>query len=286
MKIVYICDFFHPFAGYHPNMLTKFWSAFGHDVYMLCSEMGRIPPELTEFFDATEIEEKDRWFEQTTGVKIVRLPLICFFSGRSVYTRKIFSTIDEIAPDVVFVNGNDTLIGIQLTLRYKRLGTGLVMDSHMLEMASENKLNKLFRAFYRTFITPRVVKNDIPVIRTQDDPYVEKCLGIPLERCPWISFGTDMTLFHPDGAQKARFRAEYNIPDDALVVLYAGKIIESKGAGLLAHAACAEYREKRPVVFVIIGTVEGHYGEQIEALLNSSGNRILRFPTQRYLDLP
>lgn len=286
MKIVYICDFFHPYAGYHPNLLSKFWARFGHEVYMLCSEMEKIPAELTEFFGADDIEAKDRKFEADTGVKIIRLPLIRFFSGRSVYTGEIFRTIKRIAPDVVFVNGNDTLIGIQLTLRYRRLGCGLVMDSHMLEMASENRFSKLFRTFYRRFVTPAVIKNDIPVIRTQNDPYVEKCLGIPLERCPWISFGTDMTIFHPDPSQKKSFREEHGIEKDAFVVLYAGKLIESKGLGLLASAAEKRFETKRKIVFLIIGNTEGSFGEDLERRFSESENRVLRFPTQRYADLP
>ena len=286
MVIAYICDFFHPYAGYHPNLLSKYWARFGHKVYMLTSEMDKIPRDLTEFFGAEDIEEKDRWFEKEFNVDIVRLPLIAYKSGRSIYKRKIFSYLKQIDPDVVFVNGNDTLIGIELTLRYKKNSWGLVMDSHMLEMASNNRFRKAFRTFYRKCVTPVIIKNAIPVIRTQDDLYVEKCLGIPVTDSPWISFGTDMTLFRPDSEQRRKFREDNKIDENAFVVLYAGKLTESKGASILADAVHRKLNSNREIVFLFIGNTEGEYGDSIEREFSSSNYRVIRYPTQKYFDLP
>src|SRR5690606_7783559 len=130
------------------------------------------------------------------GVKVIRLPIIKFISGRAVFKKKIFKTVENLTPDILYIHGNDTLIAIRYLLKIKRLSFPIVMDSHMLEMASVNKFNKYFRSFYRKMITPIIVKENIPVIRTQNDIYVQKHLGIPLELCPWISVGTDTLLFH------------------------------------------------------------------------------------------
>lgn len=286
MKIIYIDDIFHPDAGYQANLLSKYWVKFGHEVYIFTSEMDKIPSGYTKFFDIDNLNQKDRDFESRTGVAVRRFSLLAYKSGRSIYKKQIFRQIKELHPDVVFVNGNDTIIGMQLICKYNRLDCGLVTDSHMLEMASENRFNFLFRIYYRKFITPKILRNNIPVIRAQDDPYVERCLGIPLERCPWISFGSDTDIFHPDEDVRSRFRNEYEIKKDSFLIIYAGKLSESKGASILVKAMQTTLNTDREIIFLIVGTTEGEYGKKIDEEIKGSKYRVVRFPTQKYYELP
>lgn len=287
MKIVNVEDFFHPDAGYQINILSKYLVALGHEVTIITSEMEKVPTTLTSFFGRENIEGRDQAYSNQYGVKILRLPIKGFISGRAIFTKELFFTIQAEKPDVVFVHGNDTLTGMRYLLKYKRLGYPLVMDSHMLEMASTNKFNKLFRRFYKHFFTPLITKNEIPVIRTQDDLYVEKCLGIPLSQCPWISVGSDTMLFYADEEARKRFRKDNNIPEDTFVIIYAGKLDESKGGLLLAEAIQKKVEAKRDIVFLIVGkTGTDDYGSKVEAVFSQSENRVLRFPTQLYTDLP
>lgn len=285
MKIIYIVDFFHPDAGYQVNIMAKYWSLFGNEVIVISSELKKLPSFLTDFFDCSDIEKKDSLYENNNKVKIIRVPIIAYKSGRSIYTGKIFKLIKEIKPDIVFVNGNDTLIGMQLIRRQRRAPYVLVSDNHMLEMASENPFRKVYRFIYKNFYTPIIIKENIPVIRTVDDPYVEKCLGIPLNRCPVISFGTDTLLFHPDENQKVKFRKENNISQSDFVVLYAGKLSRNKGIDILAEVVDRKISEKRKITFIVIGNSSGEFGEFIEKRFSESKNRVIRFSTQTYQNL-
>lgn len=285
MKIVNIEDFFHPDAGYQINILSKYLAEFGHEVVILTSEMTKIPDKLTSFFGRDHIEERDRTYTEKTGVQIIRLPLLAFVSGRAVFGRELEKKVTELKPDVLFVHGNDTLSGIRYIMKARRLPYALVTDSHMLEMASANRFNKVFRAFYKRFITPKIIKHGIPVIRTQDDLYVEKQLGIPLGQAPWISYGSDTLLFHPDKEARMKFRAENDIAEDDFVVVYTGKLDEGKGGMLLAKAFQHKFSTSRPVVLVVVGNTVGSYGEEVERVFNGSENRVVRFSTQKYADL-
>lgn len=285
MKVVQIEDYFHPDAGYQINILSKYMVRAGHDVTIITSEMDKVPDKLVAFFGKENIRERDNEYTRLFGVKIIRLPLKAFISGRAVFKKEIFQVIQDEKPDLVFVHGNDTLTGMRYLIKANRLGYPLVMDSHMLEMASTNRLNKLYRIIYKLVFTPIIVKNQIPIIRTQDDPYVEKCLGIPLKQCPWISVGSDTMLFHPDEHTRARFREANNISQDAFIVLYAGKLDESKGGMLLAETIKEKFDEKREVIFLVVGKTSGEYGKKVEEEFAASENRIIRFPTQKYRDL-
>ena len=134
--------------------------------------------------------------------------------------------------------------------------------------------------------TPKIINNQIPVIRTQNDKYVERCLGIPIEQCPWISVGSDTLLFNKNENIKINFRKENNISEDDFIMVYTGKLDEFKGGLLLAEAFQKKINARKNVVIVIVGNTSGQYGEKVEEILSHSENRIIRFPTQKYKDLP
>ena len=286
MIIANVEDFFIPDAGYQINIVPKYLSKFGHEVYVVTSTVEGIHKPAAEFFGTDCIEERDAKYSAETGVKIVRIPPLTtkVISGRMVQSKAFFRAVEELHPDVVYVHGNDSLTGMRY-LRQKKKRYAIVTDSHMLSMASKNRLNKVFYWFYKKTITPKIIRNQIPVIRTQDDPFVEKCLGIPLTQAPWISYGSDTMLFHPDAKVKKSFRAEHGISDDDFVIVYTGKLDEAKGGKLLAQTFREKFQTKRNVVLVAVGNTSGEYGKEVEQIFNESENRIIRFPTQGYCDL-
>lgn len=285
MRIIQIEDFFHPDAGYQINILSKFMAKKGHEVVIITAQIDNVPIGLTSFFGRDNLNEKDKKFSDEYGVKIIRIPTIRFISGRAVFKKEIFKLVNELNPDILYLHGNDTLIAMLYLLKLKKLKYPILLDSHMLEMASVNKFSRIYRYLYRKILTPKIIKNDIPVIRTQNDPYVEKHLGIPLSRAPWISIGSDTSLFHPDTNKRKLFRLKYNIDQDDFIVIYTGKLDESKGARLLADAFVEKFQTNKNVILIVVGNSSGQYGEEIEEIFNESQNRVIRFQTQKYTDL-
>ena len=286
MRIVHIEDFFHPDAGYQINVMPKYLQKFGHKNIIITAGIDKVPENLTAFFGRDNILSKDEKFFQKTGIEIVRLPLKRFISGRAIFNKKqLFSIIDSFKPDVLYVHGNDTFTALQIIKARKRFHCKLIFDSHMLSMASKNKFSKLFHRYYKTFVTPIIIKNNYTVIRTQNDDYVERNLGIPLSQAPWISYGSDTMLFHPDENIKKSFRDENKLPDNAFVVVCAGKLDESKGGQFFADAILEKFNTERKLVFVIVGNTSGDYGRKVEETFAQSENRIIRYPTQKYCDL-
>lgn len=289
MVIIHLEEFFHPDAGYQVNILSKYMVMQGHKVIVLTSKLDKMPSSLTSFFGKENIYEKDKMFEKKTGVIIKRVPIRKFISGRAIHYKSYYHLIEKLKPDIVYSHGESNITAMYYALNFNKLKYPIIMDSHMIEMASENKLSGQFNLFYRKFIAPKIIKNKIQVIRTQDDRYVEKCLGIPLEQAPWISVGSDTLLFKPDDQVRKRFRKEYKIGKDAFVAIYTGKLSESKGGLLLSQAFKEKFKNQKDksVVLLIVGNIENNnYGKLVEQTLGASENRIIHFPTQKYLDLP
>lgn len=283
MKIMNIVDEFYPDTGYENNVLSKYFVKYGYEYCILTTDKLSIPSYISD----EGLEVSDKKFTERTGVKVIRLSAYGRYSGRVIWKKKLFNkAIEEENPDVLFFCGNDTLIAMQYMMRNRKLKRCVIMDSHMLEMASTNAFKKIYRLFYKKFITPKIIKNQIPVIRQQNSDYVEKRLGIPLSLSPWISFGSDTLLFKPDAENRKVFREQHGISKDAFVVVYAGKIDEAKDGKLLASALLEKFNTDREIVVVIVGTMSGQYGEEVKNIFDKSSNRIIFFNAQKYNDLP
>lgn len=287
MRIVNIEDYFIPDAGYQINIMSKYLAFFGHEVWIVTSKVDGIKKSAADFFGTENIEKRDAAFTKKNGVRILRVkPLIDrMVNNRIIQSGELFRVVNSLNPDVVYVHGNDTFTGIRYLLK-KHLPYPLVTDSHMLSMATLNRFHRLFADGYRRFVTPHIIKNNIPVIRTQDDPYVERAFGIPLSQAPWISYGSDTLLFHPDPDVKREFRKENGIGDDDFVAVYTGKLDEPKGGKLLAETFRKKFDTKKNVVLVAVGGTAGEYGKEVEKIFSESENRVIRFQTQKYCDLP
>ena len=85
MRIVHIEDFFHPDAGYQVNILSKYQTRLGHEVYVITSEFKKIPTYLKCFFGDENISALDDEFKKKYKVNIIRIPLIAYISGRAIY---------------------------------------------------------------------------------------------------------------------------------------------------------------------------------------------------------
>lgn len=283
MKIVYVDDTFHPAFGYQSNPLAKFQQKQGHEVVIVTVSKDQIYASFRNF-GATEdtVEKDDEYYTKISGVKVIRIPTKGYFMNRAVISPEMFKAVRDQNPDVVFVHCAETLTAMRFLMHRKEWP--LMFDSHMLPMASKSKYAGLFEAGYRAVFRRIIENNHYYVIRTQDDDYVNSHLGIRSELTPYISFGTDTILFQPSSEAREKFRKENGISENDFVVIYTGKLTEAKGGKFLAETFKKKFDV--PVTLVCVGTPpDSDYGREVQELLSESENRVIMFPTQRYMDL-
>ena len=283
MKIVYVDETFHPAYGYQSNPLAKFQQAQGNEVCIITVDKNHIHPVYRAFGDNGEsVEQDDVLYQKATGVKIIRVKTFGYFMHRAIISSKIFRRVREQNPDVVFVHCVETLTAMRFMSHRKEWP--LMFDSHMLSMASQSKFVGLFESFYRLVFKKKIENNNYYVIRTQDDDYVNKHLGIKSELTPFISFGTDTILFSPSDNVRTEFRRKHDIGLNDFVVVYTGKLTEAKGGKLLAEAFRSRF--EIPIVLVCVGTPpDNEYGKEVQQIFDESENKIIMFPTQKYSNL-
>lgn len=288
MRILHIDENFHTQYGYHTAPLAAEMVKQGHEAYIITVPADKLYPVFKEFGDTTspeQIVEYDLQFESDYGVHIFRCPIYRYISYRAIYKPSVFKMIDMIHPDVILCHNSDSYMAIRMILRKDRFP--VVYDSHMLSMASRNKFARIYRFVYKNFVSPSLRSKKSVVIRTQDDPYVIN-MGVPEEQAPFISFGSDMSLFHPDARAKNELRKQLGISENDFVIVYTGKLNADKGGQLLADTARDIFVSPyyRSVVFLVVGNTTGEYGKAVDKAFAESRNRIIRVPTKRYRDLP
>lgn len=283
MKILHLDETFHPAYGYQANPLAKFQQKQGNEVLIAVPVKEYLYPVYKEFGDdGSGLEEQDKQYMESTGVKIIRVPAKGYIMGRLNYGKEIFEVVEHVNPDVLFVHCVETLTAMRFL--WKRPKYPMMFDSHMLSMASHNKLAKVYEIIYRNVFARIIKKNEFYVVKTQDDDYVNKHLGIPKELTPFVSFGTDTELFKPDNIAREEFRRKHGISKEEFVVIYTGKLTENKGGRLLAEAFRRQF--SIPIALICIGKpLDNDYGREVQKIFDNSENHIIFFPTQNYLNL-
>lgn len=284
MRILHVEDNFSPLFGYQINFLSKWNSINGHQVIILTtdsmkywSDNGFISNE-----DMRNVAALDRQFELNTGVKVVRMKSMGRFSGREIMPLHLESTVKELNPDCIFAHGCDSLTGMRLIMGAERFNCPIITDNHMAEVASQNRYSKAFRRFYSAFVTPRIIRNRIPVIALGED-IKKRCneeYRIPLELLSVVSWGVDTEMFRPDLVTRGVMRNQHNISEADFVCIYTGKLIKEKKVRLLVDAFSKKFSSNRNAVLLLVGSGEGKYYEDLMTLIEKSENRVIRICTQ------
>jgi glycosyltransferase involved in cell wall biosynthesis len=91
------------------------------------------------------------------------------------------------------------------------------------------------------------------LITNCQETYIQAlALGVPPERVNLFHNGVDTKLFQP-GGQGKKFRAHINVPDDAILVGFVGRLEPEKGPDLFVRAAGVIHHLLPQVHFAVVG---------------------------------
>ncbi|MDF2700766.1 MAG: hypothetical protein K0Q49_2329 [Haloplasmataceae bacterium] len=287
MHIVHVEDQFFSTAGYQVNYLAKWNRKNGNEVTIITSDdfgaWGK-----SGFIDFSKRAEEDKEYCEKNDVNMIRLKSKGYVSGRVIFENKIYSTIKSLKPDIVMVHGITTLTGMRFLRKIKRLPYPVIFDSHMVDAAVHNKFTQYFNRYFKTFLTPKVVKNNVSIIALDEDCklYLTKNFNIPENLVEVITWGSETDQFKPNLSVRTELRNRYNIKEEDFVMVSTGKISEEKKVLMLATALEKKLSEKRDTALVLVGSGKGDYAEQVEETLKLCENKIIRIPTQKVTNLP
>jgi glycosyltransferase involved in cell wall biosynthesis len=169
-----------------------------------------------------------------------------------------------------------------------RLST-LVIDDHMSEAVSLRKVRWFYPAF-RSVLMPVIRRSADSLVAVSDDTksFMMRHYGLNANEIKVIRLGVDEKRFRPDPVARKSVRQSLLIPDDAVLVIYTGKIIPRKQVDILLKAIGMLAEDFPPLQLLVVGYAEPDYLARLKVLADELkiGNRIFWHGAVTQTELP
>ena len=254
MKIVHIiiAAVYKEGYGYQENILPAKHVQLGLDTYVISYD--RNCPIGKEYTN------KD-------GVKVYLLPIrkslfsrTRYSSSFSLKTRGLYSYLDRISPDIIFVHGLQSIESLVVCNWCKKNPhVRLYVDQHAdyynspIVKFSARMYIKLVYGFIAKKMS-KYAKKFWGVTPWRVD-YLQSVYGVQPEKTALLVMGGDETLVNWDNRISIRkeIRNKYNIPNDAFLIVTGGKIDKAKNIHLLIEAV-SQLKENK-VYLIVFGSL-------------------------------
>lgn len=263
MKVLLAIDYYQPQLGYSEGFIVRGLKKLGHEVTVLTSNYYFPFPDYEQTSgkilgprcqaSGTKMEE---------GVTVIREPMRFELFARAILGNHE-KNLKAIKPDIIIadkVMGYNTIRFAQLKKKY---GYKLVSyESHLPSEFYREKvvLKKLLYGLFKMLFSG-LLNNQIDKLIAVQSGTVEVMrdfYGIRKE-IDVIPLGTDIERFRFDKNERERVRKKYQISNNDFVILYTGKLIESKGVDILFNAfnkLCPKYPN---IKLILVGDGKEEY---------------------------
>lgn len=281
MKIVHICPYFQPKLGYQETFLAKSQIKQGHAVTVITSDLYFPFPDYEKTIEpilGKRFVGVGEFIEE--GILTIRLKSK-FELWNRFYLQKLFQTLEKIKPDLVIVHSACSIVAWQAAKAKQKIGYQLICDDHMhLSIILQNKWVKkiVYKIFSLFFMRPIIKQTDKFIAITEETKQImQNYYGITKSRIEVIELGVDTELFRRDEKARQEIRKQYQITDNEIVFIYAGKIIFDKGPKILLEALVKRMRDNKKIKIMFIGNGSQDYLEEMQSIIkeNNLENQII-----------
>ena len=244
---------------YQEYYLAREQLAQGHEVYIVTSNRN-FP--FTDYESTAKSVYGDRilpsGYSNEEGIQILRLSVLFEHRAR-VFLRKLHSALKEIKPDVIIVHGIVTISSIMLLIR--KVKARYIFDDHMLyQQISRAPQSRLFYFFFRLFFRKKMLRTAWKIVAISEGciQTINEIYGIPKDRIQMIPLGADNRKFQCSESLRKLQRRKLKIGEDAIVVLFTGKLILGKKPHLITEAL-NQIRSDKEIHVLFVGNFSSEY---------------------------
>lgn len=210
------------------------------------------------------------------GISVLRLPVLFEKSAR-VWLKGLKKTLRRLDADIIVSHGMFNFNSMRLAYISFPQKTKLIFDDHMTQnLVKAGILSNisywLFRNLFKNTIEKKAFKI-VGVYQNTVDLLVSK-MGFNKSKVQWISMGSDTKKFYYDAEKRNQFRKQLGIEDEN-VIIYTGKINESKMVHLLVEALNDQAFDSIPKCLLIVGGVAETYKTLWEATLKAARFKVI-----------
>lgn len=249
------------------NNLSRELASRGHKVTILTSEMDGVDS-----------------YEQKDGVEIIRLPTKQFMDGRFPvlkYNSKLRKFTKEFRKrhfDVMLVNMRFYFISLYAVRLAKKMGVKCIMLDHgSSHLNTGGKITTKMSEWFEhgiTFLEKRYCKNFAGVSKAS----LEWIRHFGIKSDLLLTNAVDIEAFERYRKSPARsFREEYNIPKDAIVISFVGRLTVEKGIGQLVSVVNEINKTRKDVWLLAAGA--GYMEEKLSPVKSENTHFVGQIPT-------
>jgi len=259
MKILHVSYIFPPKAEVADGItrvvygLTRALAKKGNDVTVYASNALDLHSKAR-----IEIENSPAYVD---GIKVRYFPYLLRY-GTIFFTPSIFYSIrDDVKKfDVIHIHDARCLQCAIATYHAELFDIPIVFQPHgsFKSPLPSGGLRKLSRIFIDKLYAEKVFKKVSKIValsHMEAEQY--KAMGVPEEKITIIPNGIDLSEY-THLPPKGTFKRKFNIDEDEKVVLYLGRIHESKGLDLLADAFSVVCKDLNNARLVVVGPDDGY----------------------------
>lgn len=259
MKILHLCSTTYIDGwGYQDNLLPEYQRKLGYDVHVIAP--GNHFPLFVKQKDIDTIKSKGNNYN-IKGVEIHRIPTYLSTSNQSFVYYKLYRTICNIKPDIIFNHNVCTPMLVKAAL-YTKLHNGvkLVLDNHA-DYINCSK-NKLWFNFYIRGFERMMAKICSPVITiaygvtNMRCNYLQEVYGFKKNKVKLLPIGADTDMVNSISGSKEQLKNKYGLSVSDLVIISGGKMGRYKGTDNLLLAYKELKKTYNNLKLVLFGNFE------------------------------
>lgn len=253
MKIVHVVDYLMPKFGYQEFLLPKWHAKHGHEVQIVTSDRYTPVPNYEESWGKMLGPRKCGPGEDTIqNINIFRLPCTWEIKTRP-WIKGLEKKITKLKPEVIYCHLSASFTAFRIGRLAKKLRVPVFFDCHLSYISLKMGLSrKLLYGVLRLF-TPLLVNGSINRffgVTSESCEILEKLQGIPKKLIENLPLAVDTEIFYHDQQASHQIKKKLGIPDDSIIFMQTGKLIEEKGPHVLAEAM-AELMPSDPRLWLI-----------------------------------
>ncbi len=272
MKIVHIApnSVYNDYWGYQDNLLPKYHSKAGHQVWILLRNV--------TYEGGKEVECACGEHQLNDGVTVVRFPRKEFFHPMLSYLFsyiRVYETLCRIRPDFIFFHGLSSF-SIFDAIRYKKKHAPhctIVQDNHAdyynaktLHLGLKGKLFRACRRLSNRFSQKHVAR--VYGVTPWRKTYAEEYYRISPARTDVLIMGADDEKIAWERREEIRrdIRRQYGVGEDEFLVVSGGRIDRHKNLHVLANAV----RGMDKVKLLLFGSVDASFEQEFRQSLHET----------------
>jgi D-inositol-3-phosphate glycosyltransferase len=205
-------------------------------------------------------------------VRVVRLP-VAFECSYRVWLRRLFTTLREIDPEYLHVHSFTSFNALRAARFLSRLRSTLIVDDHMLNIASKNRWGWLARPLFRVAFANAIYRHSDAIVAVTQETrdYLISRYGISGDKLIVIPLGVAIEEFHPSDEKRRMKRLELGVREDEVLVLCTGKMDPLKDPIRALHAAKLLRAGGLSFRLVFVGPSDPAYRRRMEQFAEQGG---------------